>query len=1704
MRRRAALTVVAIVLLVAGVLAVRRHEAINWVLPRLLSLASGYDISISDQKLGTDHGALIGVHVAKHGDRVLDADRIDVWYNPVDLLPGSLHRYGINAIAIDHPRLAIVRHADGGYNIAIPKAEIPAGPAAPEYPNHVPLNLTIRIAYGSGVLSFPEALDLDSRLIEFANVNMEAGINSARVTQYAVNGVMIETQPQPFSLAGKVDEERGFAMHHARAKVVPLRAIANFFINSKAAHILAGDARNFDAKAYALDVAPHEPIDYHISGSLAVSNAAMNIIGFAKPLEHIAGRLEIVDDTFFSNGLSARLAGAPVAVSGGIFQFAQPQFRLGLVTKGDLSNLREVFAFSHGQPVSGNAIVHAVIEGPVSSPIVLARADAKAANYRGIPLRFAHVDLSYANGNVTIAPLIANVGEAQLAVRGTLDIGNAVRSRLVLHVNGNADSLPYAGELLGKEPLVADAMLDGTGMVFTGYGALASTRGIDRAAAVIHVAPTGGLDVEPMWANIGSGTFAAAYHLDRSTDASAFWINAYQLHLNTSKGSFPSGILPSIPAIDGVVDSLALEGGGQSGTNALVAGDLHAHDARVAGVALDDIRATFAGRLADAAVDPVVARGPWGSIVGAGALSTGALAVRGAYTGTLQGLRGYLSDPTAVGTARGTAALAIDRRGITIQAQDLALTDARVHGLPVSSVQGTFGVSDGALRVYSGNATVAGGNVVAAGTTRRGVALVGHNVNGADLRNIGLPIDAGTLAINGAVVSAASLAQYTGGFSLARGKSGPYNVAGSGLVAMHGTTAHLDHVVGSLDGNVALLKGDVNAITSGTPTYDVRANVPAADVTRTLHMLALPTFYSDGTYNANLAITGSGVNPDARGPINVPAGSINGLPYVDASALVHANRSGVAAGSGNVLVGTTAVRFFAAANPGISGLRVRAPRARLEDFDNFFDTGDTLGGAGAVRFNVFSQRHRISSNGGIDVKGLRYRNFPIGDTRASWSSLHNTLSGSLAADGTYGALRANGSIGLTPSSQWTDVVKSADYHVSLDLDQLDTSTWLGVAGFNYPFTGRMDADARIDGRYPNTLQVNGTASLADGSIWRLPIESADLAFSTKNRRIRIDSGSLVAPGLTATARGTLGFAPRDPLALDIYLNSNDVPKLTAQLYHVTLPVRGEVESTVSIGGSIEKPTFSAAFDATNAVAYGVKIPSIFGSLRWNKNANALELRNAGVQFERGSVSLAGTLPLVLEPFGVGPSKAPVSMNLALEGLDPGVFDTLVGNNTQMSGTINGEFQVAGSIGSPRIYGRFALSQGSYLSDLERAPITKAQATLTFDRTQAAIQNFGASFGTGTLSGSGHVAFTQAGGATFEVDADARNAQLNLPALGAGAISGKAVLARAAGQQATLSGRVSLHDATIPFAAFLAATQSSGASGGLSFPVKLGFDMDLSAGKNVRVRGGGLGAGLDIGATGAVHLAGTLAAPTLDGGFVSTGGTLTYFDRAFRVQEANVTFTPSDGIIPELHAKGITHVSNPDPNPALNPYGSSDVTIAVDGPINGLKIAFSSNPPGYTDEQVLAMIAPFSGLISGSSNAAYGNGALKQEAFNILNAQFTAGLLAPFESALSQGLGLQNVDLNVDYYGRVGITATRLLGKTVNFVYSQTFGIPARQSVGLQLLGREATSAQLTFYWMNGPQTLFPTLYANSNLGRLSIGQPYSGNGFSFTLQRLYW
>jgi len=1725
---------VAAALILVGILVARRHEVIRFVIAESLGLATGYQVQIGDQRLGLDHGALLHVRVTRKGDPVLEAARIDLWYSLRDLLPGSTHRYGLTAIAVDRPNFTIERYKDGSYNIRIPEAKA-AVPGPPLPPNGVPFRMTVRIRGLTGALRDPSALDPTARTIRIANVNLDASIDTATRTHYTLHGDFEEAKLEPFTATGTVDETRGYAMHRLQAAKFPMQAIGNFVVNSDAARILGGDAKNLDVRAYALGIVPFQPIAYHLGGAMDVTDARMAILGLREPLDHIAARLELVDGTLFARSLTATLANIPVHGAGALFDFGNLQYRFGVSGYGDLAQLRNALAFSQGQPIAGQAHLGLLIEGATNGPLLMVRAQAPRVTYDGIAFTNMDAHVALNNGIVAIAPLRASADGAQFTVGGTLALGDHIVSKLVVHAVAPADRLPYAGMLLGSEPIVVDALGLGIDTKFQARAAIASTRGVARAAALVALEPDGQVDVAPFWVHTERGELDASYHLNRKTNRSAFWALARHLQLSVpAHAPFTGNVLATLPAVGGTIDRLAFAGGGRSGTSATVAGSLSAHGLHVAGVPIDTLSGSFAGSLAGANVDGLAATGPWGSLHGSGEVSTNALVARGAYSGTLAGLRPFLGNIAAGGDARGTVALSIAPNRIIVQAQNVRLHNANVRGVPVTAASGMVAIESGVLHVYGARADVAGGHVVASGAysaaapAGQQLALIGAQLDGARLRGIGLPLDAGTVAVDGRITPGAKIPQFVGGIAVAKGRVQNIGVDGSGLVALRGDGAQLSHVVGDFNGAYAIVKGNVGALSSGAPTYTLHADVPAANLARTLGTLHIGGLPTEGTYNASVAIGGRGLNPSVSGRIGVPAGFLNGLPFDDAYANVAADRLGIIARHGAVVVGRTSARFAAAMRPDLSAAFVNAPHADLSDFNNFFNTGDTLDGKGALRIGAISALHRIRTNGSVDIANLRYRNLPIGNTRASWTSVRDTLRGSLDVGGLQGTLHGTGSMALVPSPNFTNVLRDSSYDLSGSLDNLNLSLWVAALGFpGVPVTGRAFGTAKIRGRYPN-LAVSGDMRLQNGTIGPLPIENAQLSVRSQNSRIALESASLTAPGIAASASGSVGLRPNDPLDLNVHATSKDLPLLITSFTRQPVNVSGDFEATVHVGGSYRAPTFAGGFDAQNVNLYGVSVASLFGSVRLH--GRSLELSNAGFTFARGEATIAGSLPLEIAPFAIGPAGAPVSLALNVSDLDPAVFDALVGHGSKLGGTVDGVLGVGGSVSAPRISGRFGVVGGSYASDYERVPVTNAVGTLTFDRTQASIDNFRAQLGSGSVHGSGRIAFANGfAGAAYNVDAVANSAQLDLPNYGSGTLDAKVSLQRPAGGQALLGGTASLSDATIPFSAFLSAMGNTNTG---RLPIDLAFHLHMAAGKNVRVRGGGYGAGLDIGATGAVDLAGTLAQPTLSGAFNSTGGTLTYFDRAFQVRQGDVRFTPGNGIIPTLHAIGETHVVNPDPDIARNPYGSADITIDVSGQLDNLKVAFDSNPPGYTRDQIIALIAPFGGFINGiqfsqvGAPPAAGTGPLGvaplpgtgvfqgasgtltvgQEAFNILNAQFAAGILSPIENALSAGLGFSDVNLTVDYYGNVGFSARRLLGRTVSFVYATTFGIPTRQSFGLAIAPNPNTSAQLSFFFQNGQTKLFQT--PNSSLSsntRVTIGEPLQGqSGFSFTFQRLYW
>lgn len=1745
MRKGLAIGLLAATILISLAVAAR-HELLRYALQGA-GLASGYAVHIGDLHVGAGDATLADVTVGDAAAPLLHARRIVVRYSLRDLLPGSRHRFGLLAVELEGAKVTLIRYRDGSFNIKLPQI---GAPAVPQRINGVPLRFTLRVRDCAADLREPSAYDPSAIDLRIRKIDADGTIDTANVTRYRVTGAFEEMRDEPFSIVGKIDALRGFAMHRARAPVFPVRPLANYFANTAAVRVQGGEARNLDARLYALGITPGAPADYHASLSLDVRDGRLALQTLAAPVEQLRAHLEVVDTSFFVRDASAVLGGLPLRIDGGAYDFTgaltgHPRLRIAVQGSGNLSALRQAFTFARDQPISGPAQLGVLVNGAIDDPVIIAHVTAAHAWYRALPFSGLSAHVVYHSNVVALAPVRVSYSGITIGVDGTMQIGKKLHSNFALHVSGPANHLPYLDEMLGDEPFVVDAAATGDDLLFRVVGSAASARGVSRLAAIVESNPNGTTVVAPFWLHTERGSLDGGYVLDRPRGTSGFWMLAKGLRMQTtSYRAFPGMTIPEMPAIDARSVDMTLFGGG-AGNGIVLAGVVGASHARIAQVTLNRVDAAFAGTMQGAAINRLSATGPWGRFQGHGGFSSQRFVAFGTYRGSFEGLQPFFgSGLTGHGPIAGTVGIGIEPQRILVQGVDLTMPGSTLHEIPIDRASLTLAIEGDRLRIYSAKARAAGGNVVAAGTFAlspaaassgpNSVRLIARQLKAAQLRGIGLPLEAGTLYATGSLGAGSPIPTFDGAVAIKGGRLMHFPLSGNGDVRVANNAVSLRRILGALGGTYANVEGSIGDLTSGAPAYSLDATVAAAQIAPALHSFGLSNYMTNGTFNAQLHIAGRSATPSVSGHIGVPAGDVNGLPFVDGSAMLAADPQGVAMHDGSVLVGSTATSFAAVARPHKSLIDVDAPHADLEDFNNFFDTGDTLDGSGKLKFAAASQHDRIASSGDIDVRAFRFRNLPIGDTKAVWSSARNVITGSLDVGGNEGMLRARGSIGLTPSSTWQSTIVHSRYDLGGSVETLDLSLWLPALGLqSLPITGRASGQATIRGSYPN-IAVRGSAGIVGGTLGPLTLDSADVTMHSAGRRIVIDRAEMATSALSASASGTLGLGPNEPLDVSVHASTNRLAQLVRDVSRVTVPIRGTFESTLNLRGTYKAPTISAGFDGSDVVAYGIPIASLFGEVRLERKA--LVLSDAGATFSRGQATLAGALPLQLSPLRLAAPDEPISFDLDVVGLDPSIFNEVLGSTSKLGGAIDAHLGLSGTVRRPVAVGRVSLTNGSYVSNLERIQISQIAAALVFNRTSATLERLSANVGSGTIRASGNAQFPNglsAEGATLAMHASAHGAQLDLPAYGNGTLDGAISLVKRPSGNALLSGNATLSNATLAFAAFIKAAQASSALTGP--PLPLDFDLRAAAGKNVRVRGSGYGAGLDIGVTGSVNLGGTLAAPTLDGSFDSTGGTLTYFDRAFRVQQGSVRFNPADGVLPTIRAVATTTVVNPDPDRARNPYGSAEIRISVDGPIPNLRFDLSSNPPGYSQAQVLSLIAPFGGFLGGIGYTRQGmlaqqqpsgitpfgtvspipnGGGLQQrstitvgqEAFNLLNAQFTAGLLSPFETTLGQGLGLSSINLTLGYYGNVGFTASRLLGRYVTAVYAVTFGIPQTQSFGLTITPNADESATLSFFLQNGPTKLFQTPNGPTGFGASYLQtEPLVGNsGFSLTYQRHFW
>ncbi len=1031
------------------------------------------------------------------------------------------------------------------------------------------------------------------------------------------------------------------------------------------------------------------------------------------------------------------------------------------------------------------------------------------------------------------------------------------------------------------------------------------------------------------------------------------------------------------------------------------------------------------------------------------------------------------------------ARIALDRSGGT----SVGIVDARDFPLPAA--RGTLnatlaGTATRNTIAAGGQATV--GTSLGAATAHGTIAMRNGALRGSILGNLG------TEGSFGALVGGTPRAPRAAGtVVIAGGRYRNFDVNGNaGLAYQDGTLDVHDAAVaiGPLFVGVA---GTINGLSPhGTlaPQYDLAAQVHSSDVSALVATVApQKANYVQGSVDADLHVTGTGSSASFAGRVRAPEGSVNGLAFRNFEGGVSGDSSAVAINGGHVVVGSSPITLSGRANrAGAADVALAAPQLDLGDLNDFFDTGDTFAGTGslAMRANVAGTRV-LATSGDANFTHARYRRIDLGTVAARWSGAGDSVATALSFGGPTGEVSLNGTI--APASRSMDLTATAR--------RVDLATWLPMLGYNVPITGKLDAETTLIGTYPD-LAMRARAAVFNGTAWRMPIERFDVSASAVQGRGRIDSAVLDVPSMTTQAAGTFGLHAGDPLALTVTSTSPNLGDFLTRATGKKFGVNGSMSSVLHVEGTRAAPLVRDNLTLADVRYHNLSVPRITGEIDVNRQSVAV--RNGVIDLDRGRALVSAAVPIALSGTHVAPANGPITGSVTADDVELSNFAALLPKGTQMSGRIDGRVDAGGTVGAPNLNGALSLADGTFKGPVERSPITGIAAKVGFAGTRAELQSH-AFVGTGTVTASAVASLPnlrRPADATFNFNGTATNARLDLPAYFQGTLNGAVAMVRTPGSPATMSGNLELSQARLPLAAFLALNR--GGSSKLQLPNVAFNGVQFSAGPDVRIQS----ANVDIGTTGAVRLGGTLDAPTLAGGFHSTGGSLSFY-RTFYVERGDVHFDPSSGLIPDINAVATTFV--PDPATA--------VRLHVTGPATNMNLALASDPQ-YSREQILGLLvgAQQFGAVHGVASTGGGgfstSAAARSLAYGELNTAFTRNMLEPLSTQLGSALGFTEVQITSDLQTGVGVNAVKALGKYVNAIYRQTFGYPEQQSVALEARPNDANAYRITAYSATGP-TLFslqqpqPAAANVLNVNPATSYTPIGGsNGVSLLYLRRWW
>ncbi len=588
--------------------------------------------------------------------------------------------------------------------------------------------------------------------------------------------------------------------------------------------------------------------------------------------------------------------------------------------------------------------------------------------------------------------------------------------------------------------------------------------------------------------------------------------------------------------------------------------------------------------------------------------------------------------------------------------------------------------------------------------------------------------------------------------------------------------------------------------------------------------------------------------------------------------------------------------------------QVQASQIPVADLEQLTGFSAPVSGTFSGNISVLGTIDDPAGNGSLELRNASLWGEPVRSVTSQLHAANKTFSATFSIAAPAGNISGEGEFGAS----------DRHYRISLNHSVVNLGQIAYLSSRGYSIAGNLGIDAHGQGTLA-APQLDVALAGNQLAFRNEPVGSMNAQLRITNQQVNFTLDSHVAGG-QINANGNAGLTAPYIVHGGFEVHSLEFgPLLATYVPGVKHQFEGHTEVRGEIDGPLARPQDVKAtveLSTLNLAYQDLKLASA-GPVRLNYADGVVTISQAELQGTGTDFKLAGALPLA--------GSAP--MNISTTGTIDLKLLTILGSDTQSSGTVKIDMSARGALKQPQIGGTIALAGVTFTNDASPVGVENVNAQIAVANNRLTIQNFSGQMGGGSFSVSGFGSYSPA---SFSLQVNGKSIRIRYPeGTRAQVDTNFALIGSPASSM--LNGRVTIDELSFTpdfdLANFIGQLSSSNPSIPSLWEQNMKLDVAVASSDVLALSS----SQLSLQGSADLRVVGTLGNPVILGRTTLSGGSIIFMGNVYQVQSGTVVFANPVKTEPTLNIYVTTLVQD------------YNITLNFIGPLDRLRTNYTSDP-----------------------------------------------------------------------------------------------------------------------------------------------------------------